>query len=145
MTTPPPPQPPAIDRPPEMALIRGRRTALGLSYASAGTLAGISDTWWRLIEDGQRQLKGPKGLRTLARMADAVGVTPAEMEERGRPDVAAELAVIHDLAGRQDAGAREEAERMIASMTGYDEMSERQRSDLTATIAGEIRRMRKNS
>src|SRR5487761_1781565 len=49
-------------RTPELDLIYERRRRLGLSLATAGKIAGISDSYWKAIEDGTREIRGPKGL-----------------------------------------------------------------------------------
>src|SRR5580658_8586975 len=78
---------------PELQLIRARRDRLSDSLATAGKRAGITGSYWKQIEDGTRALTGPKGRRTLARMAYAVGVEPGEMTAAGRPDLAAEMEI----------------------------------------------------
>lgn len=87
--------------PPEAELIRARREAAPYqSVKQAAKLAGISDTRWRQIEQGYRMHRGRVEADTaapapiLARMALTVGVTPAELEQAGRPDAAAELAAL---------------------------------------------------
>jgi transcriptional regulator with XRE-family HTH domain len=83
--------------PPEAELIaRYRETAPRKSIRQAAVEAGISDTRWRQIETGRRTFRGQAFPETappeiLARMAQAVGVPPAELEEAGRADAAAEL------------------------------------------------------
>jgi hypothetical protein len=71
-----------------------------MSIRQAAKLAGISDTRWRQIEQGWRMHRGrreeepPAPAQTLARMAHAVAVTPAQLAGAGRPDAAAELAAL---------------------------------------------------
>ena len=72
-------------RPPESQLIYERRIQLGLSFRKAAEEAGISEGSWRRTE-GTRDLARTAG--TVARMALATGVTPAELEAAGRADAA---------------------------------------------------------
>jgi hypothetical protein len=68
-------------------------------YEAAG-IAGISESRWRMIETGTRWFRGeplsepPAPAQTIARMAWAVGATPAELRDAGRGDAAAELEAI---------------------------------------------------
>jgi transcriptional regulator with XRE-family HTH domain len=69
-----------------------------LSAREAARRAGISEGRWRQIASGYQVVSagayapvhGPA--RTLARMAAVVGVTPAQLEQAGRPDAAKLLA-----------------------------------------------------
>lgn len=128
-------------RAPELELIREHRRRLSLSLASAGKAAGISDSYWKAIEDGTRAIKGHKGLRTLACMAHAVGVEPAEMEQAGRPDIAADLVIVRELVAADTERARADAERMVAAVPG---LSERQRQALERLVTEDIREVRDN-
>lgn len=73
-----------------------------MSMRAAALKAGISPSRWKQIESGTRQFRGetypepPGPAPTVARMAHAVGATPEQMEEAGRPDVAGELRAILD-------------------------------------------------
>ena len=65
----------------------------GLSLRSAAKKAGVSDVWWRQIISGFRTVRGQvvpteAPAVTWAKMALAVRVTPEEMEQAGRSDVA---------------------------------------------------------
>src|ERR1700729_2458542 len=118
MTTPRPPRPPVMD------LIAERRRRRDLSLRRAGNLAGISEARWRQLENGFRTTPiGPAPehapARTLARMAAAVGVTPAELDAAGHPE-AAGLLTIH-LAERDSEDERnaEDAARMVAEAGGH--------------------------
>lgn len=133
-----PPQP-ATHRPPEIQLIYDKRRRLGLSRAAAGRLAGISDTYWRQIEEGQRILTGPRGTRTLAVMAHAVRASPAEMRTCGRPDLADELATVAELADERERQAREDAGRMVDVIGN---LSERERAALQKLVTEDIREIR---
>ena len=87
-------------QPPEAALIaRKREEAPRLSRRAAAARAGISEARWRQLEDGYRTFRGQQFAEVapapiLARMARAVGVTPAELEDAARPDAAAELVAL---------------------------------------------------
>lgn len=83
--------------PPEARLIQRRREEPPrISMSEAARRAHMSDTRWRQLENGYRLMLG-KPVResapaqTLAAMAQAVGVTPDELREAGRPDAAGEL------------------------------------------------------
>ena len=90
--------------PPEAVLIaRMRERAPRISMAEAARRSGISPTRWRQIENGFRPFRGVRypetgPAQTIAKMALAVDVTPAQLREAGRGDAAAELeAMIEDL------------------------------------------------
>src|SRR5487761_1204883 len=102
-------------RTPELDLIYERRRRLGLSLATAGKIAGISDSYWKAIEDGTREIRGPKCLRTLAAMAYAVGIEPEEMDAAARPDIAADLRIVRELAAADE-------ERIRADAALYDKV-----------------------
>ena len=102
--------------PPEALLIaRMREKAPRISMAEAARRSGISPTRWRQIENGFRPFRGVRypeigPAQTIAKMAAAVGISPKELAEAGRPDAADELAVILDdleksavFSGRQSA------------------------------------------
>jgi transcriptional regulator with XRE-family HTH domain len=74
-------------RPPEAKLIYERRKELGLSFREAARRAGkgVSEGSWRRTE-GERRLT--RTARTVARMAQVVGITPAELLSAGRADAA---------------------------------------------------------
>ncbi len=86
-------------QPPEAQLIERLRTEVRpkLSVRAAARASGISDSRWRQIIKGYRQetatlrvpVRAPAD--TLARMARAVGATPAQLREAGREDAADEL------------------------------------------------------
>lgn len=88
-------------RRPEGRLIRAarRRAALSIAAAAARTAAGdrpaLGPDQWANNERGySSKAKGRDVVPpawTLARMAEAVGTTPEELEEAGRGDAAAEL------------------------------------------------------
>ena len=75
-------------RPPEAQLIYERRLALGLSFRRAADRAGISEGSWRRTEGpGDKN----RTAQTVARMAYAVGLVPAEMTGAGRADAAEQM------------------------------------------------------
>ena len=86
--------------PPEALLIaRMREKAPRISMSEAARRSGISLTRWRQIENGFRPERGVRyrevgPAQTIAKMAAAVGISPAQLAEVGRADAADELAVI---------------------------------------------------
>ena len=86
--------------PPEALLIaRMRQKAPRISMSEAARRSGLSLTRWRQIENGFRPERGTRyrevgPAQTIAKMAAAVGISPAQLAEVGRPDAADELAVI---------------------------------------------------
>jgi transcriptional regulator with XRE-family HTH domain len=137
--------PSPIQQPPVMQLIRQRRKSMHLSYDRAGALAGISGTRWRQLEDARRAIRGVGYIpevapaATLARMAYAVGVTPAELDAQGHAEAAGELAGVLEARGREDGEAQAEAARMVAGVPG---LSARQRQRLAEEIAADLRKVR---
>lgn len=142
MTTPRPPQPLV------MQLIRERREQHPkLSIRKAADAAGISEARWRQLESGSRSTPLGYAAETapdspLARMAHAVGVTPAELREAGHPEAAAilegyaaELAAVAEA----DEEAADVAARAAAEVRG---LTARQRAALTAMIADDLRALR---
>ncbi|MEV0660170.1 hypothetical protein ACIBI3_02145 [Actinomadura luteofluorescens] len=84
-------------KPPWGQLIDDGRDRLrpAVSQNSAAQRAGISGTRWRQIVDGRAgAMDSDRGVNTVARMAEVAGVTPQQLEEAGRPDVAAELRLL---------------------------------------------------
>lgn len=139
MSAPRPPQPPV------MRLIQERRDRLGMSKRTAAALAGISEARWRQLEAGYREIRGvpvteaPPDL-TLARMALAVGLAPADVEPHG-PRAArmlADLAAERDADGRRDA---DDAARMVSAL-GSRRLTARQRAALEALVADALRGLR---
>lgn len=131
------PQPPG--RPPEIQVIIDCRDAEDLSKGAAAKAAGISDTYWSMIENGERVMKGRRGLRTLAKMARAVGVPPGAMEAAGRPDIESELAAVRLAEARSLEEAQEAADRMVATMPG---LPARQREALRERVTEVVREVR---
>jgi transcriptional regulator with XRE-family HTH domain len=84
--------------PPWGALITTALARQGLSAREAARRAGLSEGRWRQITGGYQvvspgvyaQVRGPAG--TLARMANAAGVSVAELRAAGRADAADVLA-----------------------------------------------------
>jgi DNA-binding XRE family transcriptional regulator len=139
MTTPRPPRPPA------MRLIEQRRERLGMSKRAAAAIAGISESRYRQLEDGGRQIRGvwvdeEAPDMTLARMALAVRLAPSDVEPFS-PRAAlmlADLIAERSANGRQDA---EDAARMVDALGGRA-LSGRQRAALEAEVAESLRRLR---
>lgn len=97
--------------PPEAALIRSALKARRLTARSAAAAAGISDARWRQIISGYQSVSGNHipvraPADTLARMAQAAGVTADELAEAGREDAAAEL---REIAPASQSSAQVEA------------------------------------
>lgn len=63
-------------------LIRARRTNLRITQARAAELAGISPTWWRRIEGGNKP-KGDAEVQTVVNMLAALGTAGDELVEIG--------------------------------------------------------------
>lgn len=89
------------EAPPEALLIRRLRDQPPkMSRYEAASIAGISESRFRMIETGVRWFRGqpleepPAPAQTIARMAWAVGATPAQLSDAGRGDAAAELEAI---------------------------------------------------
>jgi transcriptional regulator with XRE-family HTH domain len=86
--------------PPYAQLIaRSRLAPPKMTITEAARRAGISDTRWSQLENGYRMNRGhaePEWAPadTLAHMARAVGVTPAQLQDAARDDAAAELAAL---------------------------------------------------
>jgi len=139
MTTPRP------TRPRVMELIRERRVKLDLSFRRAATLAGISETRWRQLEQGYRvtnigDAPEPAPDRTLARMAYAVGVGEDELRRLGLDEAADRLG---DYAAARDAEDAEDA-RDAAAMVGTlgRAMTARVRARLEADVTEALHRIR---
>jgi hypothetical protein len=82
-------------QPPEGKLIEDAAAHLDISIREAARRAGLSYGRWRQIVQGYQngsqgsyaEVRGP--VKTVARMATTVGITPEQMETEGqRPDVA---------------------------------------------------------
>ena len=117
--------------PPWGALITTALASEGISAREAARRAGLSEGRWRQITGGYQvvspgvyaQVRGPAA--TLARMAGAVGVTPAQLRAAGRDDAAKLLASQRD---RKPETGTELLERVKA-------MDPDQARELLATIA----------
>ena len=127
--------------PPEAVLIRASREAPPhMSMRQAARAAGISESRWRQLEAGGKPYRGrwepeTAPADTLARMAQAVGITGDHLTEAGRADAAAELAVLPAGTGPQDyaelaRGYRELAERSARMESKLDRLlRDREQSD----------------
>ena len=80
--------------PPEGALLHRARESASITITEAARSAGITDTRWSQIERGYERRKGtdvPARAKagTLARMAQAIALSPERLEDEGeRPDAA---------------------------------------------------------
>ena len=83
--------------PPEAQLIRQLREAPPkMSKRQAAHAAGMSEAWWRSLENGYKHFRGTPypergNAQAIAKMARAVGATPQQLVAAGREDAAAEL------------------------------------------------------
>lgn len=84
--------------PPLGALLESARKRKRLSQNAAATAAGISGTHWRRVVRGEYEGTA----ETVAHMARAVGVTPAELEAVDRADAANELRVLDPAAWQRE-------------------------------------------
>jgi transcriptional regulator with XRE-family HTH domain len=127
-----------------MRLIAQRRDRLGMSKRAAASLAGLSESRWRQLEDGGREVGGTwiteqATDKALARMAHAVRLKPDDVKSFSvrAALLLADLIEEYEAVGRQDA---EDAARMVdvlgSAMTG------RKRAALEAEVAESLRRMR---
>lgn len=129
-----------------MQLIEERRERLGMSKRAAAALAAISDTRWRQLEKGGREIHGiwiaedaPDPV--LARMAMAVRLTPDDIRpfsERAAQRLG-DLIAERDASGQQDA---DDAARMVDALDGGRRVTGRKRATLEADIADALRRLR---
>jgi len=80
--------------PPEADLIRARREALFISMRQAALGAGVSPTAWAEVESGRKKpapgvTVAKRGTpKILSQMALFLRISPGEMRDRGRGDVA---------------------------------------------------------
>jgi hypothetical protein len=129
-----------------MELIRARRKRMHLSYDRAGQMVpgGLSGTRWRNLEDGYRTVRGVRFAEsapavTLAGMAYAVGVLPAELHAHGCHDAADELLALTSDQARGDGQVLAEAAQAAGVIRG---LNARQRQALESEIAADLRRIR---
>ena len=140
MTTPRPPQPPA------MQLIEQRRERLGMSKRTAAALAGISDARYRQLEKGGREIRGiwiseDATDPVLARMALAVRLTPDDI----RPFSERAAQMIADLIAERNASGQKDADdaaRMVDALDGGRSLPGRKRAALEAKVAEALRDLR---
>ena len=129
-------------RPREATLIMERRLKLGLSIREAARRAGkgVTEGSWRRTEGPGRKTRTAE---TLARMAQVVGLTPADLEKADRADAAAVLATLPPLsmpdadvpATRGELRALTERLDEIAGLLSDAVLSERQRRALLGRAA----------
>jgi transcriptional regulator with XRE-family HTH domain len=108
-----------MGRPPEARLIRERRLRLDLSIREAARRAGFSEGSWRRTEGTRDLTRTPD---TVARMAQVIGLSPAELEAAGRPDAAAVLTRLPPLA-MPDADAPVTRQELRALLDRVEELS----------------------
>lgn len=139
MKTPRPPQPPV------MQLIEQRRDRLGISKRTAAVLAGISESRWRQLEDGGREIRGnwiPEDAPdlTLARMALAVRLGEADIE----PFSKRASLMLADLIAERNAGSQQDADDAARMVSGLDahKVPPAKRAALEARIAEALRDLR---
>lgn len=139
MKTPRPAQPPV------MQLVEQRRDRLGMSKRTAAALAGISESRWRQLEAGGREIRGnwiPEDAPdpTLAHMALAVRLAPEDIEPSSprAAQMLGDLIAEQEADGEQDAG---DAARMVDALGGR-KLTARQRATLEAEVAESLRRLR---
>jgi len=139
MTTPRPPRPPA------MLLIEQRRERLGMSKRAAAALAGLSESRYRQLESGGREIRGtwiPEDAAdpVLARMALAVRLAPGDI----RPFSERAALMLADLLAERNANGRQDADdaaRMVDALGGRG-LTGRQRAALEAEVAEALGRLR---
>jgi transcriptional regulator with XRE-family HTH domain len=84
--------PHSSDPPPEGLLLEQARERMDISQNEAGRRAEISGTRWRqVVNEKAADMTSSRGVKTLARMAAVVDVTPDQFAEVGREDVAEAL------------------------------------------------------
>src|SRR5437879_5473240 len=110
------------DPAPEGTLIAQALRRSGLSARQAAIKARISDGRWHQIVKGYQnvgageyaRVRGPA--ETVARMADVVGVTPAQLIDAGRPDAAQAL---DEIQSREVPRDQTEGDRKIQELIDY--------------------------
>jgi transcriptional regulator with XRE-family HTH domain len=112
-------KPPTPPSPPEGELIHRAQKRSGLTVVDAARRAGISRTRWNQIVSGYESVHGTRvpfqaPPETLARMALAVGVMPAQLREVHREDAAKEL---EELARRTPTRVPSVASPTLAAIT----------------------------
>ena len=128
---------------PEGALIAAALKRSRMSQRRAAAKAGISENRLRAIVHGYQNVgagtyvavKGPPD--TVARIADAVGVTPEQLEGVGRDDAAEELRLIEAEKGPHRSGTGRISVNAELSGSGH-------RSDADEAVAEATRRLREN-
>ena len=124
--------------PPWGVLISDALRRARISARSAAREAGISEGRWRQIAGGYQVVSsgvyapvhGPA--ETVARMAAVAGVTPAQLDEAGRPDAAQVMAATSAAPGPSSGSGQQEVLDRIR------EMSPEQARELLATIAVQL-------
>ena len=124
---------------PEGVLIEAARSRAGLSQNAAAERAGITGTHWRTIVRGGVAMTSPRGLATLARMAQVVGVTPDELEQAGRADAADALrSTMRPLSLDEDLTEAERALTRIEKALDARDGGSKRRAALIDALRAEI-------
>jgi transcriptional regulator with XRE-family HTH domain len=125
--------------PPEAELIRERRGEV--SIRAAARQAGISESMWRLVERGRRferelQDKPYEGSAVMiAKMARAVGVTPAELAATGRPNAIAAAGILRRGAeGKEQGPELAEVLAQLAEIERDPSLTRSQKQELYAEV-----------
>lgn len=106
---------------PEGRLLESARDQAGLSQNEAARQAGMSGTHWRtIVKGGASTMRSRRGVATLARMAEVVGVGADDFDEIGRHDIAAQLG---------DGDAEELLDDMERTLTRVEKMIEAHADD----------------
>lgn len=128
---------------PEGALIKAAAKRARLSMRKLASAVGISDTRIRHIVNGYQPVGHGQVIEivapadTLARIAEAAGVTQDEMREAGRPDAAdemAQLASVTRVDGKLSVSNRAEELRMLREYVDAPE-AERPRNPPTKPLS----------
>jgi hypothetical protein len=83
---------PRGEQPPEGLLLEQARDRMDISQNEAGRRAGITGTRWRqIVYEVAPTMTSPRGVKTLVRMARAVGVGHEQVNGVGRGDVADQM------------------------------------------------------
>ena len=137
---------PGPEPPPEARLIARKREQMvpRVSQREAAVRAGISATRWRQLETGVIRVRGQDHpetapAETLARMAFAVGVTPAELAECRPGD--SRVAEAAGILGQLRSGGGSARQVMIDGVLRSPGLTEHQKRYIADLIrrSGEVR------
>lgn len=128
---------PRGDQPAEGLLLEQARDRMGISQNEAARRAGFTGTRWRqIVYEVATTMTSSRGVRTLARMAEAVGVTAEQLGDAGRADVAAQLR-------EQESEPQPTVEQLAARLAELEEANARQAqvNAENAQVNAELRRL----